>query len=109
MPLSRRLAQLPRVIVGPLAASGSDALAVWLTHLLFADDLALMTEPTHEAARAALVVVADWGADFDLAINDGVGKTEAMHLAASVAEAATLTLTLPPLDVHVPGGKVLSV
>ncbi len=46
-------------MVGPLAALVSDALAVWLAHLLFADDLALMTEPAHEATHTALTVVAE--------------------------------------------------
>ncbi len=38
-----------------------------------------------------------------------MGKTEAVPFAASVAEAEAAALTLPPLDVHVPGGQVLSV
>jgi hypothetical protein len=75
--LSRRLARLlPGVPVsapnGAAAAGGMSELdlAVWLTHLLFADDLALLTPDDREATLAALSIVAEFGVDFGIAVSN---------------------------------------
>jgi hypothetical protein len=111
-PLSRRLAaELPGVRArASLRADGTPLCDDFhVTHLFFADDLAVPTKPTHEAAQRALRITAEWGRDFGVAINDGVGKTEAMHFAATAAESTAVLPTLPPLEVAVPGTRPLSV
>ena len=113
--LSRRLARLlPGVSMSTpegAAVAGLSArdLAIRLTHLLFADDLALMTSDDREAALAALRIVGEFGVDFGIAVNDGVGKTEAMHFAASVAAAEAYTATAVPLALSLSNGKALCV
>jgi hypothetical protein len=111
-PLSRRLAaELPGVRVNARKRADGTPLCedLHVTHLFFADDLAVPTELTHEAAQHALRITAEWGRDFGVAVNDGVGKTEAMHFASDPEVAAAITPTLPPLEVAVQGSRPLSV
>lgn len=109
-PLSRRLRRLPGVTVAPLDTDTRHAhLAVNLTHLLFADDLAILTEPNSAAALEALQVTAEWGAAFGVRVNDGVGKTEAMHFAADAAAAEAATASLAPLEHTTADGQHLRI
>lgn len=108
--LSRQLATLPGVKIEPVAGAGQHPeLGLTLTHLLFADDLAILTEPNHEAALAALRMVAEWGAAFGVRVNDGTGKTEAMHFAADIDAANAATVSLPPLTVTTSDGQRLNI
>jgi hypothetical protein len=102
-PLSRRLALIPGVTVTRRdALNAALTHTVKLTHLLFADDLAILAS-SPEALREALRVTAEWAAAFGCTINDGVGKTEAMCFPADAAEGEARRASLPPLEVAVPG------
>lgn len=108
--LSRRLRELPGVTVGPGPADAEHTRhALQLKHLLFADDLAILTEPNSAATQEALRVVAEWGVAFGVRVNDGAGKTEAMHFAADVAEARAAADTLAPLTYTTSDGQHLSI
>lgn len=111
-PLSRRLAhELPGVRVrAPRNAHGVRTCDDFhVTHLLFADDLAVPTCTTQKATRHALRVTAEWAAAFGVAINDGIGKTEAMHFAATPSASLAALPKLQPVRVSVAGGHNLAV